>query len=79
MERMGTPADIGNVVSLLCSPDAAWVTGQLIYADGGASLVDTLLTPLAAEPQSTKVAWVGELGYMDERHGGIVPSPRVDR
>ena len=43
MGRMGTPADIGNVVSLLCSPEAGWITGQLIYADGGASLVDTLL------------------------------------
>jgi len=31
------------VVSLLCSQDAAWITGQLLYADGGASLVDTLL------------------------------------
>ena len=37
MGRMGTTADIGNVVSLLCSPEAAWITGQLIYADGGAS------------------------------------------
>ncbi len=43
MGRMGTPADIGNVVALLCSPDSAWITGQLICADGGASLVDTLL------------------------------------
>ena len=43
MGRLGTPADIGNVVGLLCSPDAGWITGQLIYADGGASLVDTLL------------------------------------
>jgi len=40
---MGTPADIGNVVALLSSPEASWITGQLIYADGGASLVDTLL------------------------------------
>ena len=43
MGRMGTPADIGNVVGLLSSPEASWITGQLIYADGGASLVDTLL------------------------------------
>ena len=43
MGRMGTPADIGNVVALLCSPDAGWITGQLVYADGGASLVDTLM------------------------------------
>jgi enoyl-[acyl-carrier protein] reductase III len=43
MGRLGTPADIGNVVGLLCAPEAGWLTGQLIYADGGASLVDTLL------------------------------------
>jgi enoyl-[acyl-carrier protein] reductase III len=43
MGRMGTPADIGNVVALLCAPEAGWITGQLLYADGGASLVDTLL------------------------------------
>src|SRR5712692_2117579 len=43
MGRMGTPADIGNAVALLCSPDSAWITGQTIHADGGASLVDTLM------------------------------------
>ena len=43
MARMGTPADIGNVVALLCAPEASWITGQLITADGGASLVDTFL------------------------------------
>jgi enoyl-[acyl-carrier protein] reductase III len=43
MGRMGTPADIGNAVALLCSPDSAWITGQLVYADGGASLVDPFM------------------------------------
>jgi NAD(P)-dependent dehydrogenase (short-subunit alcohol dehydrogenase family) len=43
MGRMGTPADIGNAVALLCSSEAGWITGQLVYADGGASLVDTLM------------------------------------
>jgi NAD(P)-dependent dehydrogenase (short-subunit alcohol dehydrogenase family) len=43
MGRMGTPADIGNAVALLCAPEAGWITGQLIQADGGASLVDTHL------------------------------------
>jgi len=42
MGRMGTPADIGNVVGLLCSEQASWITGQVIYADGGASLMDTV-------------------------------------
>lgn len=44
MGRMGTPADVGNVVALLASPEAGWITGQVIYADGGASLMDTLTT-----------------------------------
>ena len=43
MGRLGTPADIGNVVSLICSPEAGWITGQLIEADGGASLVQSHL------------------------------------
>jgi NAD(P)-dependent dehydrogenase (short-subunit alcohol dehydrogenase family) len=45
MGRLGTPADIGNVVALLCSEEAAWVTGQTVYADGGASLVSSGLPP----------------------------------
>ena len=43
MGRLGTPADVGNVVSLLCSDDASWITGQVIEADGGASLMNTVL------------------------------------
>ena len=40
MGRLGTPEDIGNVVRLMCSEDAGWITGQVIYADGGASLMN---------------------------------------
>lgn len=42
MGRMGTPADIGNAVAVLCTKQASWITGQVIYADGGASLMDTV-------------------------------------
>ncbi|MGQ0713806.1 MAG: SDR family oxidoreductase [Gemmatimonadaceae bacterium] len=45
MGRLGTPADIGNVVALFCSEEAGWITGQTIYADGGASLVSSGLPP----------------------------------
>ncbi len=45
MGRLGTPADIGNVVALLCSEEAGWITGQTVYADGGASLVSGGLPP----------------------------------
>jgi enoyl-[acyl-carrier protein] reductase III len=40
--HLGTPSDIGNAVALLCSEQASWITGQLVYADGGASLMDTV-------------------------------------
>jgi NAD(P)-dependent dehydrogenase (short-subunit alcohol dehydrogenase family) len=40
MGRLGTPEDIGNVAALFCSEEAGWITGQVIYADGGASLMN---------------------------------------
>jgi enoyl-[acyl-carrier protein] reductase III len=45
MRRLGTPEDIGNVVSLFCSEQAGWITGQVIYADGGASLMSPEVPP----------------------------------
>ena len=38
VKRLGTPDDIANVVVFLCSPAAAYVTGQVITVDGGLSL-----------------------------------------
>jgi enoyl-[acyl-carrier protein] reductase III len=40
MGRLGTPQDVGNTVALFCSEEAGWITGQVIYADGGASLMN---------------------------------------
>jgi NAD(P)-dependent dehydrogenase (short-subunit alcohol dehydrogenase family) len=49
MRRLGTPADIGNAVTLLCSNEAGWITGQLLIAvDGGMGLMDPGL-PLAIQ------------------------------
>ena len=45
MGRLGTPADIGNVLALLCQEEAEWITGQVIYADGGASLMNPEVPP----------------------------------
>jgi enoyl-[acyl-carrier protein] reductase III len=45
MRRLGTPADIGNVAALLCSEEAGWITGQIINADGGASLMNPEVAP----------------------------------
>lgn len=33
--RLGLPQDIADVVALLCSEDAHWITGQNIWANGG--------------------------------------------
>jgi 3-oxoacyl-[acyl-carrier protein] reductase len=36
--RWGSPADAARLIAMLCSDEAAWVTGQVIDADGGFSL-----------------------------------------
>ena len=33
--RLGTPADVANVVAFLASPDAAFVTGHVLFTSGG--------------------------------------------
>jgi NAD(P)-dependent dehydrogenase (short-subunit alcohol dehydrogenase family) len=33
--RVGTPADIGDAVAFLASPDGRWVTGHWLDATGG--------------------------------------------
>jgi 3-oxoacyl-[acyl-carrier protein] reductase len=35
LERLGTPDDIANAVALLIGPDAAWINGQTLRANGG--------------------------------------------
>jgi NAD(P)-dependent dehydrogenase (short-subunit alcohol dehydrogenase family) len=37
--RMGTPADVADVVGFLCSDDARWIHGQTLIVDGGFSLL----------------------------------------
>jgi enoyl-[acyl-carrier protein] reductase III len=45
MGRLGTPEDIGKVVALFSTEEAGWITGQVIYADGGASLMNSEVPP----------------------------------
>jgi 3-oxoacyl-[acyl-carrier protein] reductase len=38
LKRLGTPEDVARVVAFLAGPDAAFITGHHISADGGAAL-----------------------------------------
>lgn len=40
--RVGTPADVGNAVLMLCMEEASFITGQTLHVDGGASIMDTV-------------------------------------
>ena len=38
MGRLGEPREVADVVRFLCGPGASYVTGQLIYANGGLAM-----------------------------------------
>ncbi|MCU1690941.1 MAG: NAD(P)-dependent oxidoreductase [Frankiales bacterium] len=41
MRRLGTPQDVAPAVCFLLSDDAAWITGETLAVDGGATKTDT--------------------------------------
>ncbi|MFV1987131.1 MAG: SDR family oxidoreductase [Gemmatimonadota bacterium] len=47
--RVGTPTDIGNMVTYLVSPAGSWITGQIMVVDGGESLASPRTIP---EPET---------------------------
>jgi len=38
LKRIAQPDDIGGVIAFLASEEARWVTGDIVYVDGGSKL-----------------------------------------
>lgn len=47
--RMGSPAELADCITFLASPASSFVTGAVLVADGGQSIVDLGLLPLDRE------------------------------
>jgi 3-oxoacyl-[acyl-carrier protein] reductase len=40
LPRVGEPEDVAGIATFLLSDDAAWITGQVVVVDGGATLLN---------------------------------------
>jgi glucose 1-dehydrogenase len=49
MRRAGTADEMGAVAAFLASDDAAYITGQTIFVDGGLTLFPSFATPWSSE------------------------------
>ncbi len=56
LHRSGVPTDLDGVVSFLCTPDADWIVGQTIRADGGISLGENFTDWLTDEERAAEAA-----------------------
>ncbi|MCI2416139.1 SDR family oxidoreductase [Saccharopolyspora sp. K220] len=63
--RLGTPAELADLVAFLAGDDSRWITGQAVVADGGLSLGVPLLSAPPSEPAPV-AATDGDESEVDE-------------
>ncbi len=56
LSRIGYPKDVAGIVSFLCTPDADWIVGQVIRADGGVSMGENFNDWLSDEERAADEA-----------------------
>jgi NAD(P)-dependent dehydrogenase (short-subunit alcohol dehydrogenase family) len=54
--RMGQPGDVVGVMSFLCTPDAHWIVGQVLRADGGITMGEDFLDWVGPEEREEALA-----------------------
>ena len=77
MERLGTPADIAEIVAFLAGP-ARWINGQVLYANGGAMSPSERVTARRTGEGPTVASLAGGAqasGVLRRRRGGSAVSP----
>ena len=46
--RVGDPSEVGQIAAFLASEAASYITGQILYADGGRMALNYVVHPPAA-------------------------------
>ncbi|MFF6787647.1 SDR family oxidoreductase [Streptomyces filamentosus] len=68
--RLGTEEDLAGVVAFLASPQAHWISGQCLLADGGLSVGRAMLTPGPGPGPAAERTERGGGSGRPERSGG---------